>query len=138
VAAVLSNPQKPISHANVAKEQIVVWDPAVIFLDVSTLRLDRGANALDQLRRDPAYQALSAVHSGRVYGLFPYNSYTQNFEAVFANAYYVGKVLFTERFADVDPMAKAEEICIFLNGAAAFEILDGQFDGLAFDPIAVK
>ncbi len=138
VAASLSNPKKPISHAQVAKEQIVVWDPAVIFLDVSTLRLEPGANALDQLRRDPAYQALSAVRSGRVFGLFPYNSYTQNFEAIFANAYYVGKILYPDRFADIDPMAKAEEICVFLNGAPAFATLDGQFDGLAFDPIPVK
>ncbi len=138
VAAVLCDPRKPISHANVAKEQIVAWDPEVIFLDVSTLRLDPGANALDQLRRDPAYQALSAVRQGQVYGLFPYNAYTQNFEAIFANAYYVGKVLYPERFADIEPMARAEEICTFINGAPAFEILKAQFGGLAFSPIVVE
>lgn len=137
VATVLSSPGKPISHANVAKEQIVVWDPEIVFLDVSTLQLDRSANGLEQLRRDPAYQALTAVRQGRVYGLFPYNAYTQNFEAIFANAYYVGKVLYPERFADVDPMAKAEEICAFINGAPAFEILNQQYGGMAFSRIPV-
>ena len=138
VAAALSTPGKPISHANVAKEQIVVWDPEVIFLDVSTLHLDRSANGLAQLRHDPAYQALAAVRDGRVYGLFPYNAYTQNFEAIFANAYYVGKVLYPERFADIDPMAKAEEICAFINGAPAFELLNRQYGGMAFTRIPVR
>jgi len=138
VAGTLSSPGKHISHANVAKEQIVAWDPDVIFLDVSTLHLDRSANGLAQLRHDPAYQALTAVREERVYGLFPYNAYTQNFEAIFANAYYVGKILYPERFADIDPMAKAEEICVFINGAPAFEILNRQYDGLAFTRIPVR
>ncbi len=130
--------QKPVSHATVAKEQIIFWDPEVIFVDVSTLRLDAGASALDQLRSEPVYQGLSAVRNGEVYGLFPYNSYTQNFEAVFANAYYVGKVLYPERFADVDPMDTAEEIAVFLNGGPAFETLNTQFDGLGFSRLPVR
>jgi iron complex transport system substrate-binding protein len=138
VAAALSSSGKYISHANVAKEQIVVWDPDVIFLDVSTLHLDRNANGLAQLRQDPAYQALKAVREGQVYGLFPYNAYTQNFEAIFANAYYVGKILYPERFADVEPMAKAEEICTFINGAPAFEVLNKRYDGMAFTRVPVR
>lgn len=133
-----SSPDKQISHATVAKEQIIFWDPEVLFLDVSTMRLGAGANALDQLRNDPVYQGLSAVRGNRVYGLFPYNSYTQNFESILANAYYVGRVLYPERFLDVDPMAKAEEICTFLNGGPAFETLNRQFGGLAFSRIQVR
>ncbi|MCK8603658.1 iron ABC transporter substrate-binding protein [Desulfoferrobacter suflitae] len=137
VAADLSSRQKLLSHATVAKEQIVVWDPQVIFVDVSTMRLDPSANALDQLRSDPVYHSLTAVRDDRVYGLFPYNSYNQNFEAVFANAYFVGKVLYPERFSDLDPMAKAEEIAVFLNGGQAFEQLNREFDGLAFSRIQI-
>lgn len=129
---------KPLSHAVVAREQIVFWDPAVIFLDISTVRLGSDAGALDQLRLNPAYRNLSAVREGEVYGLFPHNSYTQNFEAIFANAYYVGKVLYPERFQDVDPLAKAEEISVFLNGGPAFSILKKQFDGLAFSRIPIR
>ncbi|MFN2354787.1 MAG: iron ABC transporter substrate-binding protein [Desulfopila sp.] len=129
---------EPLSHANVAKEQIIFWDPQVIFLDLSTLRLGAGADALDQLRSDPAYQGLTAVQEGRVYGLFPYNSYNQNFEAVYANAYYVGKILFPDRFQDIDPLQKAEEISAFLNGGPAFALLNEQFDNLAFSRIEVR
>ena len=130
--------EKPLSHATVAKEKIIFWDPEVIFLDVSTLRLGSEANALDQLRTDPAYLGLSAVRKGRVFALFPYNSYNQNFEAVYANAYYVGKVLYPERFTDVDPMAKAEAISTFLNGGPAFESLNQQFGNIAFSRIRIE
>ena len=138
VAAPLSTPEQRASHATVSKEQIVIWDPEIIFIDVATMRLDGGVNALDQLRIDPAYQTLSAVHAGRIYGLFPYNSYTQNYESIFANAYYVGQVLSRDRFTDVDPMAKAEEIAIFLNGGPAFEQMNSQFQGLAFTRIDIR
>ncbi|MBF0201568.1 MAG: iron ABC transporter substrate-binding protein [Desulfamplus sp.] len=129
---------KQLSHAVISKEEIVFRDPDIIFLDTSTLSLSSGAGALDQLRNDPAYQGLSAVKNGRVFGLFPYNSYNQNFESIFANAYYIGKVVYPERFSDVEPMEKAEEISIFLNGGPAFEIINRQFDGLAFSQIMIR
>ena len=132
--------EKPLSHATVAKEHIVFWNPSVVFLDVSTLRLGSGsgASALEQLRTDAAYQGLSAVREDKVFGLFPNMSYNENFDAVFANAYYVGKVLYPEQFADVDAMTKAEEISTFLNGGPAFESLNKQFDGLAFSRIKIR
>lgn len=137
VAGHLATPQQQVSHANVSKEKILMWNPEIIFIDVSTMRLEGGANALTQLRTDPVYQSLDAVRAGRVYGLFPYNSYTQNFEAIFANAYYVGKVLYPEYFKDVNPMEKAEEIAVFLNGGPAFEHMNQDFDGMAFSRIRV-
>lgn len=130
--------EKSSSHAMVAKEQLVFWDPEVIFIDVSTLCLGGGENAPDQLRSDPSYEGLAAVRGGRIYGLFPNVSYAQNYETVFANAYYVGKVLYPDLFEDVDPMAKAEQICRFLNGGPAFEQLNKRFDGLAFSRITVR
>ncbi len=130
--------EEPLSHANVSKEQIIFWDPEIIFIDVSTLRLGSGSNALDQLRHDPAYRNLSALEQNQIYGLFPYSSYNQNFEAIYANAYYIGKVLYPERFEDIDPISKAEEISIFLNGGAAFTVLNRQFDDLAFSRIKIR
>ncbi len=126
-----------LTHAMISKEQLVAWDPEVIFLDVSTLRLPNDANALEQLRQDPVYKSLSAVRNDKVYGLFPSNSYNRNFGTIFANAYFVGKTLYPERFADIDPMAKAEEISTFLNGGAAFYVLNEQFDGLPFNSIEI-
>jgi len=138
VAAPLSTAERRVSHAMVSKERIVIWDPEVIFIDIATMRLQAGVSAVDELRDDPAYQALSSVDAGRVYGLFPYNSYGQNFDSIFANAYFAGKVLYPDRFADVDPIVKAEEIAIFLNGGPAFEILNRQFQERAFDQIDIR
>lgn len=125
-----SKPGTP--HATVSKEQLLFWDPAVIFLDISTARLQGGANGLEQLRTDPAFKALNAVRNGEVYGVFPYNFYAQNFESTLANAYFIGKVLYPERFADIDPLATAEEISRFLNGAPAFERINQGFGQLGF------
>jgi len=127
-----------LTHATTAKEQLIAWDPEVIFLDVSTLRLPGDANALEQLRNDPVYRSLKAVCNGKVYGLFPSNSYNRNFGTIFANAYFVGKTLYPGRFADIDPMAKAEEISTFLNGDTAFQTLNEQFGGLAFKQIEIR
>ncbi|RQD78021.1 iron ABC transporter substrate-binding protein [Desulfonatronospira sp. MSAO_Bac3] len=138
VADELNTEDKKMDHATVSKEKIMVWDPEIIFIDTSTMQLDRGANARDQLQNDPAYRHLSAVDEGRVYGVFPYNYYTQNFETIFANAYYIGSVLYPERFQDIDPMRKAEEISVFLNEDKAFEKMNRQFDGMGFSRIDLE
>lgn len=90
---------EPASYLNVAKEQIIVWDPDIIFIDISTLRLGVDINALEQLRNDPSYKHLHAVKNNQVYGLFPNYSYNQNIEVVLANAYFIGKVIYPDSFS---------------------------------------
>lgn len=138
VAAGLSTKAKPLSHAVVAKEQIITWDPEVIFLDVASLRLTAGAGALDQLKHDPAYRKLKAVRTGRVYGLLPNNAYNANYECILANAYYVGKVLYPERFKDIDPLKKAEEIATYLNGKPSIASINQQYGNQALRQMNIK
>jgi iron complex transport system substrate-binding protein len=135
VAGELAKNKKTASHAMVAKEQILLWNPEIILLDIATTRLQAGANGLDQLRTDPAYRSMTAVQQGRVFGVFPNNFYGQNFETVFANAYFIGSVLYPEQFRDIDPLAKAEEIATFLNGAPAFKRINKQFENIGFSKI---
>ena len=124
-----------LEHADVAKEQIVVWDPEVLFVDVSTLQSDPQASAIYELQNDPAYKELKAVRSGEVYGVLPYNWYTGNYGSILADAYFVGKVLYPERFQDIEPAAKADEIYRFLVGEAVFQQLNEAFQALAFRKI---
>ncbi|MEF8824394.1 MAG: iron ABC transporter substrate-binding protein [Desulfohalobiaceae bacterium] len=139
MAKELSTQERPLSQATVAQEKILLWDPEVIFLDIASLHLEGGGNALSQLQNDPAYQSLSAVRRNEVYGVFPYNSYTNNFESILANAYYIGSVLYPERFSDIDPMHKAEEICRFLNGSPAMKDINSQrMDNPAFSRLEVR
>jgi iron complex transport system substrate-binding protein len=129
---------KSLSQSDIAKEKIVEWNPDVLFLDLATLQLGDDAGGLFELRTDPAYRMLSAVKEGRVYGVLPYNWYTQNFGSILADAYFIGKVLYPSRFADVDPAAKADEIYTFLVGKPVFKDMDALFHGMAFKPVPVN
>jgi iron complex transport system substrate-binding protein len=130
--------KQSLRHSDVAKEQILVWDPDVLFLDVATLQLGPEASGLSELRNDPAYQALTAVREGRVYGVLPYNWYTKNYGSILANAYFIGKTLYPERFADVDPVTKADEIYTFLVGRPVFQEMNASFRNLVFQPVPVR
>lgn len=126
------------SHADVSREKILEWDPEVIFIDLSTLNAPKAASALEDLRNDDLWQGLKAVKSGEVYGVLPYNWYTQNFGNILADSYFVGKVLYPERFEDVDPAAKAGEIFTFLVGEDVFDKLDGIFGNLVFRRLELR
>ena len=129
---------KELSHADVAKEMIVKWNPQYLFLDLSTLQLGDQAGGLYELRTDPAYATLTAVKEGRVYGLLPYNWYSRNYGCILANAYYIGKLIYPDRFEDVDPAAKADEIFTFLVGKPVYEAMDGMFQNLSYKPIPLR
>ncbi|WP_348771045.1 iron ABC transporter substrate-binding protein [Pseudodesulfovibrio sp. zrk46] len=129
---------KELRHSDVSKEKIMEWDPDYLFLDLSTLQMGDKAGGLYELRNDPAYRTLTAVTEGRVYGLLPYNWYTKNYGSILANAYFVGKVLYPERFNDVDPAAKADEIYTFLVGKPVFSDMQKMFLGHAFQPVQVN
>ncbi len=129
---------KDLANSDVAKEQIVAWDPDYLFLDLSTLQMGEEAGGLHELRTDPAYATLTAVREGRVYGVLPYNWYSQNFASILANAYFVGKTLYPQRFADIDPAARADEIYAFVVGKPVFGIMNADFSGLAFARVPVR
>ncbi len=131
VAAAAEGP----GNARIDKEQLLVWDPDVLFLDLSTLRLGEEAGGLYELRTDPVLRSLRAVRAGRVYGLLPYNWYSRNYGSVLADAWYIGTVLYPERFADVDPAAKADAIYRFLVGAPVYAEMNRRFGGMAFAPV---
>lgn len=129
---------KELRHSNISKEKIVEWNPDYLFLDLSTLQMGEGAGGLFELRSDPAYRTLTAVKEGRVYGLLPYNWYTKNYGSILANAYFIGKVLYPERFADVDPAVEADEIFTFLVGKPVFKAMDDMFHNMAFTQVSVN
>lgn len=122
----------------VAKEKIVEWNPDVLFLDLSTLQMGGNASGLHELRNDPAYRTLTAVAKDRVYGVLPYNWYNTNYGSILANAYFVGKTLYPERFTDIDPVKEADAIYTFLVGKPEFTAMDAAFGQLAFKPVPMQ
>lgn len=135
VAHVNKGKGKAQRQVTLSKEKLIVWDPDVLFLDLSTLQLTGSASGLWEIRNDPAFKTLAAVQNKLVYGVLPYNWYTKNYGSVLANAYFIGKILYPERFKDVDPVAKADEIYQFLVGKPVFTEMNAQFNHLAFKSV---
>ncbi len=117
-----------LSSADVAKESLLGWDPEVLFVDLSTTQSEDRSSAVYQLRTDSAYMQLSAVRSSEVYTVMPYNWYTQNYGSVLVNSYYTGKLLYPERFEDIDVDEKGIEIYTFLVGRGDEQVGEHVYD----------
>ena len=112
-------------------EQVLSWDPDVIFLDYNGMELIRE----DHARNPEYYQALTAVQEGRVYAQISFRSSASNLETALADVYYAACVLYPERFADIDPEQKAGEIFGMLLGADPYD--DLKEAGYALEPIKI-
>ena len=112
-------------------EQVLSWDPEIIFLDF---------NGMDLIREDYAknpdyYNSLTAVQKGKVYSQISFRSSASNLETALADAYYAACVMYPEAFADIDPVAKAGEIFEMLLGTNPYE--DLKEAGYEFRPIKI-
>nr|WP_321353326.1 iron ABC transporter substrate-binding protein [uncultured Methanoregula sp.] len=114
------------------KEKLLEWNPDIIFVDEASYAL------VTEDFKDPVYQSLTAVKTGRVYGVMPYNWYANNYDTVLADAYYIGKVLYPAQFADVDPAQKADEIYTMLDGKPVYSDMKTLFGGFVPFPTLVK
>ncbi|MDZ7616725.1 MAG: ABC transporter substrate-binding protein, partial [Patescibacteria group bacterium] len=93
-------------HFFIDKEQILAWNPEVVFVDTGS----RSVLADDFEKNREFYRLLKAVEAGRVLSVLPYNYYNTNIELALLNAYFVGKSVYPEQYGDVDIEAKAGEI----------------------------
>jgi iron complex transport system substrate-binding protein len=129
---------KEMTTSEIAKEQIVAWNPDYLFVDLSTLQMGDKVGGLFELRTDPAYATLGAVAKGQVFGVLPYNWYAQNFESILANAYFIGKMLYPNQFQNIDPAVKADEIYTFVVGKPVFAAMNSIFANLIFTRLQVR
>lgn len=116
---------------NIDTEQVLAWDPDVIFLDFNGMPLIN-----EDYQANPAfYNSLTAVRSGKVYSQISFRSSASNLETALADAYYAACVLYPEQFADIDPEAKAGEIFTELLGSNPYS--DLKEAGYAFRAITL-
>ena len=116
---------------NIDPEQVLRWDPDIIFLDFN----GRDLINEDYAKNPDYYNALTAVQEGRVYSQISFRSSASNLETALADAYYAACVMYPERFADVDPEAKAGEIFEKLLGVDPYG--DLKEAGYEFRPIQI-
>lgn len=107
----------------ISKEQIISWNPAVIFADMSNIQLIK-----DELNSG-LYDDIDAVKDGRVYGVLPYPGYGLNHELVFADSYYIGSVLYPDNFKDIDVVSKTDEILKEFNGKGVYSEITKKTGG---------
>ena len=112
-------------------EQVLSWDPDVIFLDFNGMDLINESFA----QNPDYYHALTAVQDGKVFSQISFRSYASNLDTALADAYYAACILYPEQFQDVDPVAKAGEIFEMLLGANPYE--DLKEAGYEFRPIKI-
>jgi len=112
-----------LEHVMVAAEKVIEWNPEIIFVDEGSYSL-----VMEDLK-EPKFKTLKAVQNGELYGVLPQSYYTHNFGTVLADSYYVGKVLYPQRFDDIDPEEKADEIYEKLLGAPVYEEMKEDFGG---------
>ena len=116
---------------NINSEQVLSWDPDVIFLDFNGMKLIQE----DYAKNPNYYNALTAVQEGRVYSQISFRSNASNLETALADAYYAACVIYPEQFQDVDPIAKAGEIFEKLLGVNPYA--DLKEAGYEFRPITL-
>ncbi len=127
-----------LRHTLFSKEKLLALDPDILFLDLSTLQMGEGQGGLWELKTDPVFQELTAAKTGQVFGVLPYNWYTQNPGSILANAWFIGKILYPDRFLDIVPEKKADDIYNFLVSAPVFSKMNKAFKTMAFKPVILK
>ena len=116
---------------NIDLEQVLSWDPDIIFVDFNGLNLINE----DYAKNPDFYNALTAVQEGKVYSQISFRSSASNLETALADAYYAACVMYPEQFRDIDPIAKAQEIFEMLLGANPYA--DLKEAGYEFRPIEI-
>ena len=77
---------------NIDLEQVLSWDPDIIFLDFNGMNLIK-----EDYAKNPAYyNSLAAVQEGKVYSQISFRSSASNLETALADAYYAACVMYPE------------------------------------------
>jgi len=98
-------------------EQIIQWDPDIIFLDPGNMDLVN-----DEYANNPGFfDSLRAVNAGEVYTMPSTNAAGPNITYLLINAYYAGITLYPDQFADISLENKAGEIMEMMLGENFFD-----------------
>lgn len=111
-------------------EEVLRLDPEYIFIcNEKTVN--------EQYAKNPDfYDSFTAVQKGNVYSQISYRNCATNTEMALANLYYMGKVLYPDAFADVDPIAKTNEIIEkFLGVPDYYSVLEAA--GYRFEQVTL-
>lgn len=113
-------------HVFVNKETIFGWNPDIIFLDAGCI----GVVERDIKAHPEFYRSLKAFINKKVFVVYPFVAYVTNVGTALADAYAIGKIVFPERFTDVELKSKADEIYTTLLGKPVYGAMEKEFGPL--------
>jgi len=109
-------------NVNVALEQLIAWNPDVILVACST---PDDADGVNFILEAPELQSIKAIQDGRVYNvIYPYCCGSPH-DKNLLNVFYMAKILYPDKFADIDMEREGNEIM------AAFLGVDGVYSEYA-------
>jgi iron complex transport system substrate-binding protein len=88
----------------------------------------------DDQKKPDFYLGLKAFTKKEVYILHSFKWYLTNIGTVVADAYAVGTILYPEKFRDIKPDERADQIYEFLLGKSVYQEMAGNFGGLGEVP----
>ena len=133
-ALTVANKEGKTGHLFVDREKILSWNPDIIFVDSGGIQ-----HVKQDYEKKPAlYQGLKAFQQKRVYLLYAFNWYVTNIGTVILDAYTVGKILYPERFKDIETDQKADEIYNFLLGKPIYREIEKIHGALGEPPDFLK
>jgi len=103
-------------------EALLKADPDMIFV------CESGIELVKEDLKNSAVRKLTAIKSQNVYGIVPHY-YAASPDTVLAEAYYMGKVIYPEKFKDINISAKANELYKFYTGKQLYEEMEKIFGG---------
>lgn len=116
-------PRRSQGNKFIDPEQLIIWNPDYIFLDMSGSAIWR-----EDLKKPAIARTLKAIKNKNVYTLLPYNWYTINYENILCNTWFIGKVVHPEAFEDIDIEQKCREIYAFFLGRDVFDEMKKLYD----------
>lgn len=97
---------KDVNYFETDFEQVLVWDPDLIFLDPGNMDLVK-----EEYQTRPDYfNSLRAVQEGKVYTMPSFNNAGTNITYCLMNGYWTGKVLYPDAFSDVEMADIADKV----------------------------
>ena len=121
-------------HLFIDKERLLSWNPDLIFLDSGGSENIRQ----DYEKKPEFYRALKAFQTRAVYTLHSFNWYMTNIGTVIADAYAAGKILYPDRFKDVQTDVKSDDIYTYLVGRPVYKELKEVYGPLGEVPSFLK
>jgi iron complex transport system substrate-binding protein len=112
----IARKEGPSGHLFVDRERLLEMNPDMVFID-------GGGQSLvlqDYEKRPGYYRGLKAFQNKQVYTLYSFNWYMTNLGTVIADAFAMGKIIYPQRFEDVETGALADEVYTFLLGRPVY------------------